>query len=460
MKKFILLSTWLIITNGAVAQQWIFTASDTILSEAGGVYPYICIDKTNTPYIVYFDQNTNGGCAVKKFTGSQWISVGSNLNIGYVGNPSMDFDSSGTPYVAYRDDNTGSKATVKRFDGTNWITLGSAGFTPSGASFESLKIGPDNTPYLAFRDVQYNYSASVMKFNGTNWVYVGTPGFSPQAPASGAGCTSLAIDKNGVLYVAFLDLSNNWQASVMKFDGTDWVYVGAPNISGGSADATSLVIDSQNTPIIAYTNGSAQVKRFDGTNWISVGMPDFTPADSPFLAIDKHDRLSITYKKNDTANAMKFDGSNWIQAGNSDFSPSVVPFSPTIAADTSGNLFVAFADGTERPFPGGSGTYWGACVMKLTNTFAVTGAPWDIKNSSFLNTYPNPTRSLLHICFHSTEEGQGIIKIYNITGQIIYKEEFIGEYNKELNLNDYGKGMYLIEIQASEVIERKKIVLN
>jgi hypothetical protein len=458
MKKITCLIICLV--NSALAQQWTFTGGDTIVSQRGGMEPYVCIDKTNIPYVVYFDQNTNGGCAVKKFVNNTWVSVGANLNIGYVYNTTMDFDSTNTPYVVYRDGAT-IKANVKRFDGVNWVSVGNQDFTPGPVSFTSIKIGPDNLPYVAFRDVNQNYSASVMKFDGNNWVYVGTPGFSPQAPASGAGRTKLAIDKTGTVYVAFLDLSNNWRASVMKYNGTSWVFVGNPNISGGGADSPSLVIDSYGTPIIAYTDGNAQVKRFNGVSWISVGMSAFCAADRPALAIDKHDRLYLAYTNNGMESVMKYNGSAWVQAGNAAFSPSVVVFSPSIAADTSGNLFVAFTDGTEQPPPPGwSGTYNGVCVMMLANNNIPTNTHPTSANSSFINIYPNPTSAKIQIGYNSLENERGIIKISNVSGQTLFIEDFIGCLNEEFNLSQFGKGIYIAEIKTEGAIERKKIVVE
>jgi hypothetical protein len=456
MKKVTYLIICFIIANHIIAQQWSFAGGDTIMSQYGGVEPYVCIDKTNTPYVVYQDQNTNGGCAVKKFINNTWVSVGSNLNVGYSYNSTIDFDAMNIPYVVYR--NSTGKATVKRFDGVNWLTVGNAEFTPGAASFTSIKIGPDNFPYVAFRDADQNYSASVMKFDGTKWAYVGTPGFSPQAQASGASRTSLAIDKLGIIYVAFLDLSNNWRVSVMKFDGTNWVFVGNPNISGGAADCPSLVLDSYGAPIIAYTNGNAQVKRFNGVNWISVGISSFCQADRPALAIDKHDRLYLAYTNNDMESAMKFNGTNWVQAGNAAFSPSVVVFNPTIAADTSGKIFVAFTDGTEKgPPPGWSGTYNGACVMMLANNSVIIGIKQTTSSSLLLNIYPNPTTSMVRVNF---KECNGTINISNLSGQIVFTEDFKGGYNKELNLDKYSKGIYFVEVKTPKITERKKIILE
>jgi hypothetical protein len=84
----------------------------------------------------------------------------------------------------------------------------------------------NNIPYVAYEDLAFSdRKVTVMKFNsGTNaWEAVGSPGFS-----SGGiyDRTSLSI-YNGTPYVAYTDGANGFKATVMKFNGTDWVPVGA-----------------------------------------------------------------------------------------------------------------------------------------------------------------------------------------------------------------------------------------
>jgi hypothetical protein len=61
--------------------------------------------------------------------------------------------------------------------------------------------------------------ATVMRFNGTNWMNVGNAGFT----AGTASYTSLAFSQSGDPYVAYQDWGNSQKATVMKYDS---VYVG------------------------------------------------------------------------------------------------------------------------------------------------------------------------------------------------------------------------------------------
>ena len=53
---------------------------------------------------------------------------------------------------------------------------------------------------------------------GSGWLPVGSAGFS----AGAVGWTSLALDKNNVPYVAYQDNVNGGKATVMKYNGAAW----------------------------------------------------------------------------------------------------------------------------------------------------------------------------------------------------------------------------------------------
>ena len=103
-----------------------------------------------------------------------------------------------------------------------------------------------------------------MKFNGTNWVYVGNAGFSEGE----TDLTSLAFNPSGQPYVAYSDWANGYKATVMKFDGTNWVNVGNAGFSAGSTCCESLGFNPSNgDPYVAYRDdadsGKATVMTYD-----------------------------------------------------------------------------------------------------------------------------------------------------------------------------------------------------
>ena len=77
--------------------------------------------------------------------------------------------------------------------------------------------------------------------------------------------------------------------------------------------------------------------------------------------------------------------------------------------------------------------------------------------------YPNPTRNNFNISFISSKIQNVRIKITNIIGAEVYleeKESFIGEYIKQINLEKYDKGVYIVEIESDSDLINKKLILQ
>ena len=73
---------------------------------------------------------------------------------------------------------------IKQDDPSNyaWKTVGYAGFSTGIAYWTSIACSPDGEPYVAYRNIGYSGKATVMKFNGTNWVNVGNQDFLKDKP--------------------------------------------------------------------------------------------------------------------------------------------------------------------------------------------------------------------------------------------------------------------------------------
>lgn len=70
---------------------------------------------------------------------------------------------------------------VQVVSAADWTNVGSAGFTPywlrHSYDYDNLNItvNPDNgQPYVSFRDPDNGNRATVMRFDGSNWIAVGT----------------------------------------------------------------------------------------------------------------------------------------------------------------------------------------------------------------------------------------------------------------------------------------------
>ncbi|MAW30668.1 MAG: hypothetical protein CMD15_02000, partial [Flavobacteriales bacterium] len=80
-----------------------------------------------------------------------------------------------------------------------------------------------------------------------------------------------------------------------------------------------------------------------------------------------------------------------------------------------------------------------------------------------LEVYPNPSRDVFNITFTS-EIIQGLsVRVMNVIGEEIISEDlqqFVGEYTKQVNLGENAKGVYFLEIETSNGIVNKKLILH
>ena len=80
-----------------------------------------------------------------------------------------------------------------------------------------------------------------------------------------------------------------------------------------------------------------------------------------------------------------------------------------------------------------------------------------------LSVYPNPSRDVFNIGFKSEILQDLSIRILNVVGAEIYREtheQFVGEYTKQINLDDYVKGIYFLEIETGTGVINKKLILQ
>ena len=84
-------------------------------------------------------------------------------------------------------------------------------------------------------------------------------------------------------------------------------------------------------------------------------------------------------------------------------------------------------------------------------------------NIDRLSIYPNPSRDIFNIEFTSLLRQNLEIRIINSIGEIIYLENlenYTGEYSKAINLKEYSKAFYFLEIITNGGIINKKLILQ
>jgi len=84
------------------------------------------------------------------------------------------------------------------------------------------------------------------------------------------------------------------------------------------------------------------------------------------------------------------------------------------------------------------------------------------KSITNLDVYPNPSRDIFNISFTSEDVQDLKVRIMNVIGEELINdrlEQFIGEYTKQINLSDYAKGIYFLEIKTNDGVINKKLML-
>ena len=90
-------------------------------------------------------------------------------------------------------------------------------------------------------------------------------------------------------------------------------------------------------------------------------------------------------------------------------------------------------------------------------------AAGDTELGENLNIYPNPTRGLFNISFIAEELDNFEITIIDAFGKLVFqedKQDFIGEYTKQVDLSDSPRGIYMLQIRTKNSFVSKRIVLQ
>jgi hypothetical protein len=92
----------------------------------------------------------------------------------------------------------------------------------------------------------------------------------------------------------------------------------------------------------------------------------------------------------------------------------------------------------------------------------LTGIDDEIANSYELNVFPNPNDGNFTLSFNGVEKADYQIDLKNALGQSVYTETvngFVGNYAKALNLEKYGKGVYMISISNTKHQAVQKMII-
>jgi hypothetical protein len=80
-----------------------------------------------------------------------------------------------------------------------------------------------------------------------------------------------------------------------------------------------------------------------------------------------------------------------------------------------------------------------------------------------LDVYPNPSRDIFNVTFTSEDAQDLKVRVLNVIGEELISDDlkqFIGEYTKQIDLTNHSRGIYFLEIETTDGVINKKLILQ
>lgn len=100
------------------------------------------------------------------------------------------------------------------------------------------------------------------------------------------------------------------------------------------------------------------------------------------------------------------------------------------------------------------------CVYTLTDILvdAFNGL---LENGQLAYTvFPNPSEGLFNIDFNGQLVNSAMIRVYDLSGRMVYETILINGANVLIDISNKAKGTYFLEVQVGETLNKKRIVKN
>lgn len=372
--------------------------------------------------IVAFDTVPNPGPVSNSPQGvtqaPTFVGIGNSNSGGGISNsplpslfPCISFDAAGNPYVAWADDSGGRREIYTRIlSGSTWVEmpagsatgLGLTGGTAGAADRPSLGRSTAGTPYLAYEEQNgADRDIFVMTWNGAAWTALGGD-VSANASESLLPSIALGIGENpGVAWQDGADPSRH-EIFFRRWNGAAWVGLSGSETGGGISNNIgdsvdpALVFDALGNPIVAWadnTNGNWEIYalRHDGTNWVPMagsatggGISNSAAGSfSPTIAVDGGGNVYVAWSEEVGAQGeilvRRFNGTAWEEAGVGAASNGGVSrnpglsLAPHLSADSAGQLYLAWHDNSGGNFEIFGKRYDGVSLWKPFSGTSASG---------------------------------------------------------------------------------------
>ena len=443
----------------------------TIMEEMG--YDGSIAAGTDGVYVTY-NLKSNNLIKVMKYANDEWSEVS---NIGKIGSvPKIAVDAQNSVYVAFNDAGEGNRYYLNRYKNGNWETMGSY-ITSGGGSWARLALDSKGVPYVSWVDFYAGNKMYVSKLVGELWLTIGNAPVSEENFIA-KNCQDVAIDANGNIYLAYV-VKGTEQLAVYRHNGADWEMLG-DNVADGTVKGIDVAVDSENNFYVAYADGSfgdkVSVMKYNGTEWSYVGQRAFTESSTDtYMAMTLHNESPcVVYT--DIAMGSKASAKYYQLADQ--FSPvsnlearvvsdndiELTWNAPINAEPTKYNIYrndalignTAQTSYVDEDLESGVYNYAVTAVYedgeseKATATATLTVSVAE-NNEVVFTMYPNPAKDFVTI--ESAKDA--VVKIYSVNGQMLSQQN-ISEGINTIDLSNLNAGMYFISVDETMVKIVKK----
>jgi hypothetical protein len=297
---------------------------------------------------------------------------------------------------------------VLRWDGVNWLTCGGTGYGVSGANgFHVDAMQVYNNELYVGGLFQYAGNGSISanniaKWNGISWSAVGTG-------ANGEiRCFAVV---NGSLYAGgdFTTINGVPANRIAKFNGSTW------NALGAGFDTTVYALANYNTQV--YATGTIEKSGTDSLHHIA-----------------RWDSANVVWQK--VWSGLGYPGIN--QAGY-----ALLP--------NDGSLYV-----------GGYFTVAGITnSIDISRFYVVSASIEEVALNDIASVYPNPTTGKLTIEWVNDNSKNLQVDVFSIDGkQMLHHSESKTMEATSIDLSEYSKGFYFLQLSSDNKSATEKLIIN
>ena len=429
---------------------------------------------TDGVYVTY-TLKSNSLIKVMKYANGEWTEID---NIGKIGSvPKIAIDAQNSVYVAFNDAGENNRYYLNRFKNGNWETMGSSYITAGGGSWSRLAIDSKGVPYISWVDFYAGNKMYVSKLVGELWLTIGNAPVSEENYIA-KNHQDLAIDADGNIYLAYI-VKGTDQLAVYRHNGADWELLG-DNIADGTVKGIDVAIDSKQNFYVAYADGNYEdkvsVMKYDGTEWSYVGQRGFTESKTDtYMAMTLHnDSPCVVYTDiamGSKASAKYYKLSNYlyppVELEAKVFNAADVKLTwqaPFLSDPLKYNIYrndalvgnTAQLTYIDEGLESGVYNYAVSAVYeegeseKATATVNLTVAVSE-NNEVVFAMYPNPAKD--YVTIESVKDA--VVKIYSVNGQMLLQQN-INEGINTIDLSNLNAGMYFISVDETMVKIVKK----